>query len=353
MYTALIVYLIAAIVISFFCSMLEAALLSTTPSYTQAKFNEGTRTGKLLNEYKKNIDRPLSAILTLNTIANTFCAIGVGKEASKVWPNHITITALLVPIAMTFAILVFSEITPKTIGANNWKKLAPFTAKSLNFLLFILMPVVWFLQVYTKKFLMKGHTNKEVFSRADFLAMADIGSNEGKLDEVESKLIYNLLHFKNVEVKDVMTPRSVIVSEPADMYANEFYDLQEELIFSRILLKETKDSENIIGYVLKDEVLEHLLDDENHRQLKDFKRNIITVSETYTMLNMFNDFIKSHEHIALVIDEYNGVAGIITMEDVIETILGDEIVDETDKVADLQEYAIQQGKSMSENVRKK
>ncbi len=333
--------------------MLEAALLSTTPSYTQAKFNEGTRTGKLLNEYKKNIDRPLSAILTLNTIANTFCAIGVGKEASKVWPNHITITALLVPIAMTFAILVFSEITPKTIGANNWKKLAPFTAKSLNFLLFILMPVVWFLQVYTKKFLMKGHTNKEVFSRADFLAMADIGSNEGKLDEVESKLIYNLLHFKNVEVKDVMTPRSVIVSEPADMYANEFYDLQEELIFSRILLKETKDSENIIGYVLKDEVLEHLLDDENHRQLKDFKRNIITVSETYTMLNMFNDFIKSHEHIALVIDEYNGVAGIITMEDVIETILGDEIVDETDKVADLQEYAIQQGKSMSENVRKK
>ena len=113
-----------------------------------------------------------------------------------------------------------------------------------------------------------------------------------------------------------------------------------------------KESENIIGYVLKDEVLEHLLDDENHKQLKDFKRNIITVPETHNMLKMFNDFIKNHEHIALVIDEYNGVAGIITMEDVIETILGDEIVDETDKVADLQEYAIQQGKSMSDNVKK-
>ena len=199
---------------------------------------------------------------------------------------------------------------------------------------------------------MKNNDNKEIFSRADLLAMADIGSSEGELDEVESKLIYNLLHFKNVQVKDVMTPRSVIVSEPADMYANEFYELQEELIFSRILLEESKESENIIGYVLKDEVLEHLLDDENHKQLKDFKRKIITVPETHTMLNMFNDFIKSHEHIALVIDEYNGVAGIITMEDVIETILGDEIVDETDKVADLQEYAIQQGKTMSDNVKK-
>ena len=352
MYTALIVYLIAAIGISFFCSMLEAALLSTTPSYTQAKLNEGTRTGKLLNEFKNNIDKPLSAILTLNTIANTFCAIGVGKEASKLWPNHITVTALFVPIAMTFAILVFSEITPKTIGANNWKRLAPFTAKSVHFLLILLMPVIWFLQVYTKKFLMKNNDNKEIFSRADFLAMADIGSSEGELDEVASKLIYNLLHFKTVQVKDVMTPRSVIVSEPADMYANEFYELQEELIFSRILLEESEESENIIGYVLKDEVLEHLLDDENHKQLKDFKRNIITVPETHNMLKMFNDFIKNHEHIALVIDEYNGVAGIITMEDVIETILGDEIVDETDKVADLQEYAIQQGKTMSDNVKK-
>ena len=121
---------------------------------------------------------------------------------------------------MTFAILVFSEITPKTIGANNWRRLAPFTAKSIQALLIILMPVIWFLQVYTKKFLMKNNDSKEIFSRADFLAMADIGSSEGELDEVESKLIYNLLHFKTVQVKDVMTPRSVIVSEPADMYAN-------------------------------------------------------------------------------------------------------------------------------------
>ena len=122
---------------------------------------------------------------------------------------------------------------------------------------------------------MKNNDNKEIFSRADFLAMADIGSSEGELDEVESKLIYNLLHFKNVQVKDVMTPRSVIVSEPADMYANEFYELQEELIFSRILLEESKESENIIGYVLKDEVIEHLLDDENHKQLKDLRERLL------------------------------------------------------------------------------
>ena len=188
MYTALIVYLIAAIGISFFCSMLEAALLSTTPSYTQAKLNEGSRTGKLLNEFKNNIDRPLSAILTLNTIANTFCAIGVGKEASKLWPNHITVTTLFVPIAMTFAILVFSEITPKTIGANNWKRLAPFTAKerSVSSNYSYARDLV-FAGLYEKKFLMKNNDNKEIFSRADFLAMADIGSSEGELDEVESK----------------------------------------------------------------------------------------------------------------------------------------------------------------------
>ena len=146
-----------------------------------------------------------------------------------------------------------------------------------------------------------------------------------------------------------MTPRSVIVSEPQEMYAREFYDLQEELIFSRILLKESKDSEIIIGYILKDEVLEHLLDDEDHKQLSYFKRDIITVSETYNMLDMFNDFIKNHEHIALVLDEFNSVAGVVTMEDVVETILGHEIVDETDKVADLQDLAMQQGQQLTEN----
>ncbi|NDD48991.1 MAG: DUF21 domain-containing protein, partial [Alphaproteobacteria bacterium] len=285
------------------------------------------------DKFKTNIDKPLAAILTLNTIANTWCAIGVGKEATKIWPNYPTITGLIVPLAMTACILIFSEITPKTLGAKNWKTLAPFTARSVNFLLVILMPIIWLLQVYTRLLNRTGENN--IFSRADFLAMAEIGSIEGELDKVESKLIYNLLHFKNFQVKDVMTPRSVIVSEPQEMYAREFYDLQEELIFSRILLKESKDSEIIIGYILKDEVLEHLLDDEDHKQLSHFKRDIITVSETYSMLD--------------VLDEFNSVAGVVTMEDVIETILGHEIVDETDKVADLQDLAIQQGQQLTEN----
>jgi CBS domain containing-hemolysin-like protein len=349
MYTSLIVFFVAAIGISFFCSMLEAVLLSTTHSYTQVKLNEGSRVGTLLNDYKNNIDRPLAAILTLNTIANTWCAIGVGKEASKIWLDYPTVTGLFVPLVMTACILIFSEITPKTIGANNWQRLAPFAAISLNIMLTVGRPIIWFLQVYTR--LLNKNDERTVFSRADFLALAEIGSSEGKLDQVESRLIYNLLHFKNYQVKDVMTPRSVIVSEPEEMYAREFYDLQEDLIFSRILLKESKDSEIITGYILKDEVLEHLLDDEDHKQLKDFKRNIITVSETHSMLNMFNDFIKNHEHIALVIDEFNSVAGVVTMEDVVETILGTEIVDETDQVVDLQDLAIQQGKSMAKNTK--
>lgn len=255
MFSTLIGFLLGSLILSFLCSIWEAVLLSITPSYMRVKLNEGGKVGRILEEFKENIDRPLAAILTLNTIAHTVGAIGVGQEATKIWADSSPwITALAVPVAMTAAILLLSEIIPKTIGAVNWKALAPFTAHSLNFTLILLTPIVWICQLMTRAF---NRSEKSVFSRSDFLAMAEIGSQEGHLDETETKFIYNLLHFKNHQAKDIMTPRTVMVSAPQEMMARTFYDMQDELIFSRIPLREQNDSESIIGYVLKDEVLEH------------------------------------------------------------------------------------------------
>ena len=319
-------------------------MLSISPSYMQVKLNEGTKVGEILKNFKDNIDRPLAAILTVNTIAHTAGAIGVGTEATKIWAeSNPIITGLVVPVVMTAAILILSEIIPKTIGANNWRFLAPFTVRSLNIIIKITYPIIWLCQLVTRAF--NSSKEKNLFSRTDFLAMAQIGSQEGALDEAESKFIHNLLNFKNYKVREVMTPRTVAVSAPQNMTAREFYDLQDELIFSRIPLKENQNQETIIGYILKDEVLEHLIDDEDDKPLSHFKRDIISVPERYSIFELFNDFIQKREHIALVVDEYGGMAGIVTMEDVVETLLGSEIVDETDKIVDLQDMAKKQWKS--------
>ncbi|WP_269077607.1 CNNM domain-containing protein [Chrysiogenes arsenatis] len=333
-----------SIVFSFLCSLWEAVLLSISPSYMQVKLNEEGKVGSILKGFKENIDRPLAAILTVNTIAHTAGAIGVGQEATKIWADSSPIvTGLVVPAVMTAAILILSEIIPKTIGANNWRLLAPFTVRSLDIVIKITFPIIWACQLITRVF--NSSKEKNVFSRTDFLAMIQIGSKEGSLDEAESKFIHNLLHFRNYKVKDVMTPRTVTVSAPQDMTARAFYDRQDELVFSRIPLKENHDQETIVGYILKDEVLEHLIDEHTDKELRHFKRDIISVPENYSIFQLFNDFIHQREHIALVIDDFGGMSGLVTMEDVVETLLGAEIVDETDKIVDLQDMAKKQWKS--------
>ncbi len=338
MYTALIVFFSVSIVFSFLCSLWEAVLLSISPSYMQVKLNEGEKTGAILKAFKENIDRPLAAILTVNTIAHTVGAIGVGQQATKIWAETSPwVTGAVVPVVMTAAILILSEIIPKTIGANNWKLLAPFTARSLDVVIKVTYPVIWLAQWITRAF--NTQKEKNVFSRTDFLAMAQIGSEEGMLHETEAAFIHNLMHFKSYQAKDVMTPRTVVVSAPQTMTAREFYDKQDELTFSRIPLRADFDQETIVGYVLKDEVLEHLIDDEDDKPLSTFKRDMISVPESYSIFRLFNDIIKKREHIALVVDEFGGMSGIVTMEDIIETLLGAEIVDETDTVVDLQAMA--------------
>jgi CBS domain containing-hemolysin-like protein len=317
----------------------------------QVKLNEGGKMGAILKDFKENIDRPLAGILTINTIAHTAGAIGVGQEATKIWgETHPFITGLVIPVAMTFAILIFSEIIPKTLGATNWKFFAPFTAYSLNIILKVFAPIIWFCQLITKLF----NRNKEshIFSRTDFLALAQIGSEEGKLDETETKFIHNMLHFKNYKAHSIMTPRPVILSAPQDMTTSEFYEKHNQSSFSRIPLRVAKDKEDIIGYVLKDNILENLVEDKEKTPLKDLKRDIITINEDYNMFSLFSDFIEKREHIALVKDEYGGVSGIVTMEDIIETLLGAEIVDETDNIVNMQNLARKRAKARLDNAAK-
>lgn len=338
MYSLLILFFLIAIVISFLCSLWEAVLLSITPSYAQIQVRNGGALGRRLQRFKENIDRPLAAILTLNTIAHTVGAIGVGDQASRIWSDaNPLITGLLVPVVMTLAILVLSELIPKTIGANYWRELAPFTARSLALIIRLLAPLVWFSQLVTRSLKKEGVDS--AFSRSDFLAMADIGARHGIFEQHESEIIGSLLRFRSVLAKHVMTPRTVVRAAPAEETLADFFENNRDLRFSRIPIFENESPDQVVGYVLKDAVLAAMVDGGQGRPLASLKREIIAVGRDFPMLALFKRFLATREHIALVVDEYGGMSGIVTMEDVIETLLGVEIVDEVDTTIDMQVLA--------------
>lgn len=341
----LIFFFLLSILFSFLCSVWEAVLLSITPSFVEVSYKEGTTTGKLLKAFKKDIDRPLSAILTLNTIAHTVGAIGVGAQAGKQFGDQdMVLGGMVLPFSveafvgavMTLAILILSEIIPKTIGANNWKQLSGFTVRSLNIIIYALYPLVWFSQFITK--VLKKDKEKSVLSRADFSAMAEIGEKEGIFRSNESKIIHNLLRLNTIRAKDIMTPRTVVKVANQEVTIQEFYERNQRLQFSRIpIYAESKD--HINGFVLKDEILSNIIKDNGQAPLKDIMREINIVNEQMPLPDLFNRMMEKREHIALVVDEFGGMAGILTMEDVIETLLGIEIVDEQDNIEDMQMLA--------------
>jgi len=297
---------------------------------------QGGEPGESLQTFKENIDRPLAAILTLNTIAHTVGAIGVGAQATKIWGASF-MASLVVPVVMTLAILLLSEIIPKTIGANFWRELTPFTVRSLNLIIKALAPLVMLSQLITK--LLKKDKSASVLSRADFTAMATLGSQQGVLNESESQLMQNLLKFNKVRAQDVMTPRTVVISSDETAGLADFHARHSDLRFSRIpVYSENPDS--VTGYFLKDEMLAALLKSpESTAPVSSLRRDIIAVSEDFPILKLFTRFIETREHISLVLDQFGGQAGIVTMEDVIETLLGIEIVDELDHTEDMQALA--------------
>lgn len=346
MYTLLIVFLLVSIIFSFLCSVWEAVLLSVTPSFTQMKLQEGGEIGKTLQEFKENIDRPLAAILTLNTIAHTVGAIGVGAQATSIWGASFMATAV-VPVLMTLAILILSEIIPKTIGANYWQELTAFTVRSLRVIMWILAPLVFVSQIITKA--LKKDKKASVLSRADFGAMAELGSQQGVFDEGESNILRNLLRFNTIFAKDVMTPRTVMISANQETSIQAFHDEHPHLRFSRIPVYENS-QDHITGYVLKDQVLKMLVDSRGDEPLSSIRREILAVKEAFPIPDLFTHFTNKREHIAIVVDDFGGTAGLVTMEDVIETLLGLEIVDEQDNAADMQALARKQWEVRARSV---
>lgn len=341
----LILFFFLSILFSFLCSVLEAVLLSVTPSYVQVKLQEGSVTGKLLAEYKEDIDRPLSAILTLNTIAHTVGAIGVGAQAGELFGNeNLSMFGTELPLSvesviasvMTLAILVLSEIIPKTIGANSWQSLAPFTVRTLKVLLWILTPFVWLSQRITKS--LKKDKERSVLSRADFTAMTQVGEESGALEEHESTIIKNLLEFEKLSVRDIMTPKTVLIMGRETELLEDYYRENTPIRFSRIpVFRETRD--DIVGIALKDELLQKMVESKGDIPLKDIVREVSFVQDDMPLPALFDHFTTKRDHLSMVVDNYGSVVGLVTMEDLFETLLGQEIMDEMDEVADLQKLA--------------
>lgn len=349
MLSLLIIFFVIAILFSFLCSLWEAVLLSITPSYARIQMQEGTSIGHHLHDFKENIDRPLAAILTLNTIAHTVGAIGVGSQANMIWAEtNPLITTAVVPVLMTLGILILSEIIPKTLGANYWKELAPFTVSSLNLIMLLLAPLIWLTQLITK--LLKKEKDKSVLSRSDFMVMTEIGEQEGVFEGSESAIIKNLLRFNTIKTKSIMTPRTVVKAASEEMTLQTFYEENTTLRFSRIPTYHEGSKDRVTGFFLKDDLLVNLLEAKGDEPLSILRRDIMVVNEDFPITNLYDSFLEKREHIALVVDDFGGMAGIVTMEDVIETLLGLEIVDEFDNTEDMQVLARENWKKRAKSL---
>jgi len=339
----LLFFFFVSIIFSFLCSIWEAVILSVTPSYVSRMQMEKPRLGKRLSVFKEDIDRPLSAVLTLNTIAHTVGAIGVGVEAGKLFGTtklnlfffEATYESLIAGL-MTLAILILSEIIQKTLGATYWKQLTPFTVDSLKILIMVLAPFVWTSKWITH--IIKKDGEKSVLSRADVAAMADAGLKSGAIDKEEKSIIQNLLRLENMKVKAIMTPRSVVQTLDENQTLGEIYSTYNPFQFSRIpVYNET--TNNITGFILKDAILENIAADKHGKQAVEIRRKVLFVEDHWTVATLLDNLILDKQHMAMVADEFGTIVGLVTLEDVIETLFGLEIVDESDKVADLQKLA--------------
>lgn len=332
--TLLIVYLATAVLVSFLCSLLESTILSVSHAYIGLLEKEKNPRGQLLSDLKDNIDRTLAAILTLNTIANTIGAAGVGAQVHKVYGNeYVAIASGL----LTLAILIFSEIIPKTLGAVHAKTLAPFCAPIIKYMIIITYPFV-ILSEYIHGFLNSRDDEDSSITREEMIVNAELGVDEGALRKNESVVIQNLLTLNRLEVSDIMTPRSVIFALNGDDSVGDIFKNHKSIEFSRIpVFKDTLD--NIIGVVLRYKLMEAYSRDLDDLPIEKLAKPIHSVPDTISVAACLDQFIKRKEHIFIVIDEYGSPDGIVTLEDVVETLLGVEIVDEFDSVEDLRKHA--------------
>ena len=335
----ILLYFLGALSLSFLCSVLEAVLLSTPMSYISMRENQGSKTATLMKQYKNNVDRPVGAILSLNTIAHTIGSAGVGAESIKIFGEQYF---GLISAILTLLILVLSEIIPKTIGASYWRSLALPSTRIIRVLILITYPLVLLSELITKVFTPRG--NQASMSREEVSAMVDVGTTEGIFRESESKLIKSCIALSGVKARQIMTPSIVVESACQDLTVKDF-QAKQSWSFSRIPVY-AGDKDYITGYVLKDAVLKLLSEDQFHVKLSDLKRPILTFREEESVFQIWEKMLEKREHISVIIDEYGGLRGLVTMEDIIETMAGVEIVDEDDVAVDMQALAKEKSRLM-------
>lgn len=330
----LLLYLIGALSISFLCSILEAVLLSTPMSYASMLEKEERPGALLLKKYKQDIDKPIAAILSLNTISHTVGAAGVGAQSEAIFGSQFF---ALTSAILTLLILVFSEIIPKTIGAAYWRGLAIPCVRIIHVLVIITYPLVLMSELITHLF--SSNKQQASVSREEVSAMVTVGAEEGVFEKKENSMIQNMLRLDDVTAREIMTPSSVVEMAEESMTLREFYQNDAYRQFSRIPVYNEENDDYIKGYVLRQTILEKLSEDKFDLRLSDILRPVLSFQETESCATIWEKLLGKKEHISVIIDEYGCFRGIVTMEDVIETMLGTEIVDEKDKVTDMQEFA--------------
>ncbi len=328
-WSALIFYVVIALGVSFLCSIWEAAMLSTPVSHIELLVEQGSKAGLIMQSLRQNVEHPISAILTLNTIAHTVGAAGAGAEATAIFGSEFF---GIISAVLTLLILVFSEIIPKTLGAVYAKPLTPFTAYSLRALLWVFKPAVFAFEFVTRS--MRPSEEPPTVTRSELQVMARISAEEGGIRERENRIVANLLELAEVQVETIMTPRTVMLLFQADETVGEIMAAHPVLPFSRIPVY-GESADDIRGYVLRHEIYRRAAADEHDVPLREISRELQVVPETNSVAQVLDEFIAKQDHIFLVIDEYGGTAGLITLEDAVETLLGIEILDESDRVADL------------------
>ncbi|MBR3093064.1 MAG: HlyC/CorC family transporter [Bacteroidaceae bacterium] len=343
----IIIYVLITVVVSAMCSILESALLSTPLSYVTTLESKNHPKAKRLRLYKEDIDRPISAILTLNTIANTAGAALVGAQATQVFGNaFVGVTSAV----FTLLILVFSEIIPKTIGADYWRKIILPASSIIRVLIIITYPIVLLLQWITG--LVTSDNRPAAVSREEVSAMVTVGAEEGVLEKKENKMIQHLLKLDEITAEEIMTPSVVVDLVNEKMTVRDFYKKEEYSKHSRIPVY-TDTDDYVSGYVLRQAVLERLAEDKFNTTLAELARPILTFEEETPVSKIWESLLEKKEQISAILDEYGGFRGLVTMEDVIETMLGFEIVDERDSVVDMQELAIQQWQKQKRKIHRR
>ena len=329
----LIVYLAIALGFSFLCSIAEAVLLSVTTAYVSVLEQQSLPSAKHWQRLKRDIDSPLAAILSLNTIAHTVGAAGVGAQAAAVFGSN---SLGIVSAILTLLILIFSEIIPKTLGSVFWRQLAPSVAVFLRYLILCMFPLVWLAKIITRKIAV--HPTLEGFNREEFAAMANLGEAEGQLAQQEAHILQNLFKLRDMPVADVMTPNIVTFKLPATTKVEDYFEHFADKRFSRIPLYGDS-ADNLVGFVLRPDLLTAKAAHEGDKPLEDFQRELPAILDKISLLAAFELFVKKHAQIMAVVDEYGTLKGVVTLEDIVETLVGAEIVDESDSTADMQSLA--------------